>query len=374
MACRGCVGRVQAASGPRLAFGARSEGEDLLYMADDRAGEAATRWRPSRRWRALGTALVGVISVGAIVWVAPPGKVLDTIGHMNAAWILAAVALELGSCLSYVIVFRYFFPEPPRATGRRIAWIAMGAGAVLPGGNISSAAATGLLLRNRGVGTRQLVGRCAALLCLLTAFGFAVNGAAGMLLLAGVPDGPLDVSHAGIPVVVSVVVLSGAALVVFVSRRFGERAPRPVRGIAAGVEGAWAAARKPDWRLLGVAGFLCLDMAALWAACAATGHRLGFLAVLIAYCIGYLATLIPMPAGLGVLDSGLAGALVLYGLPPTVSVGAVLVYHAISIWVPSVGGLIAWLSTRRAGRIRRGPVTAPALAPLRLAEAAETDV
>ena len=49
---------------------------------------------------------------------------------------LAAVALELGSCLSYVIVFRHFFPEPPRADGRRVAWLAMGAGAVLPGGNI----------------------------------------------------------------------------------------------------------------------------------------------------------------------------------------------------------------------------------------------
>ncbi len=66
----------------------------------------------------------------------------------------------------------------------------MGAGAVLPGGNISSAAASGLLLRHRGLGTRRLLERCAALLCLLTAFGFAVNGAAGALLLAGVPDGP----------------------------------------------------------------------------------------------------------------------------------------------------------------------------------------
>jgi hypothetical protein len=80
---------------------------------------------------------------------------------------------------------------------------------------------------------------------------------------------------------------------------------------------------------------------------------LGFQAELIAYCIGYLATAVPMPAGLGVLDAGLAGALVLYGLPATASVGAVLVYHAISIWVPAVGGLIAWLSTRGSGPRRR---------------------
>jgi uncharacterized membrane protein YbhN (UPF0104 family) len=333
----------------------------------------ATRGTSSRWRRELGTAIAGAASIGVLVWVAAPGKVLDQVGDMNAAWVVAAVALELGSCLGYLIVFRYFFPEPPAATSRRVAWIAMGAGAVLPGGNISSAAATGVLMRHHGLGTRQLLGRCAALLCLLTALGFAVNGVAGLLLLAGVPDGPLDLSHAGIPVLVSVVVLSGAAIVVFASRRFGARTPKPVRGVAAGLEGAWAAVRQPSWRLFGAAAFVCLDMAALWAACAATGHRLGFLAVLIAYCIGYLATAIPVPAGLGVLDAGLAGALVLYGLPATASVGAVLVYHAISIWVPGLGGLIAYLSTKRPGALGRTESSPAQLRALRLAKAAEPD-
>ncbi len=334
----------------------------------------ANRGTPSRWRRELVTAIAGAVSIGALVWVAAPGKVLDQVADMNAAWVIGAVALEVGSCLGYLIVFRYFFPEPPAATSRRVAWISMGAGAVLPGGNISSAAATGVLMRHHGLGTRQLLGRCAALLCLLTALGFAVNGVAGALLLAGVPDGPVDLSHAGIPVLVSVVVLSGAAIVVLASRRFGGRTPKAVRGVAAGLEGAWAAVRKPSWRLIGAAGFVCLDIAALWAACAATGHRLGFLAVLIAYCIGYLATAIPVPAGLGVLDAGLAGALVLYGLPATASVGAVLVYHAISIWVPGSGGLIAYLSTRRPGALGRTESSPSQLRALRLAKAAEPDV
>src|SRR2546423_13549 len=79
-----------------------------------------------------------------------------------------------------------------------------------------------------------------------------------------------------------------------VTRRAGAGAPRPVRAIAAGLEGAWRSLGAPHWRLLGMAGFLCLDMAALWAACAATGHSIGFLALAIAYCIGYLTTLVPM--------------------------------------------------------------------------------
>jgi uncharacterized membrane protein YbhN (UPF0104 family) len=89
-----------------------------------------------------------------------------------------------------------------------------------------------------------------------------------------------------------------------------------------------------------------LDIAALWAACRATGHDLGVLALAVAYFIGYVATMIPMPAGLAVLDSGLAGALVLYGFSPAASVSAVLVYHAIAVWVPGLGGLVAWLPTR----------------------------
>jgi uncharacterized membrane protein YbhN (UPF0104 family) len=323
--------------------------------------------------RGLAVTCVAAGSLGLLLWVAPLDKVITQIAHMELRWVLAAIALEIGSCLSYVVVFRRFFPEPPRRVSHRVAWMAMGAGAILPGGNISSAAATGWLLRRHGVGTRRLIERCAALLCLLTAFGFAVNGLAGVLLLVGLPGGPHDLSHTVIPILVSVGVLGTAALVALAIRRIGEGAPRLIRGVAVGLEGAWREAGTPHWRLLGAAGFLCLDMGALWAACRATGHPIGVPALVIAYCIGYLTTTIPIPAGLGVLDSGLAAALVLYGLPPTASVGAVLVYHAISIWVPATGGLIAWLPTR--GR-RSGQRATVGLAPLvrarRLAEATES--
>jgi len=309
--------------------------------------------------RGLATGLLGLIAVALLLLVAPPAAAVRQIVSMNMLWIVGVLALELGSCFSYPVLFRRFFPEPPRAVSRRVAWMAMGAGAVLPGGNISSAAATGMLLRKHGVSSPPLLERCGALLCLLTAFGFCVNGLAAILLLAGVPDGPHDLSHTVFPILVSTVVLSSGFGAALIARRLGPRAPRVLRGVAAGLEGAWKTARTPSWRLLGGVGFMCLDQAALWAACAATGHHVGVLAVAVAYCIGYLATLIPMPAGLGVLDSGLAGSLVLYGMPPAAAVGAVLVYHAISIWVPAVGGLLAWLPERARARAQR-PVERPA--------------
>jgi uncharacterized membrane protein YbhN (UPF0104 family) len=279
--------------------------------------------------------------------VAPPSQVITAIADMNPVWLLAAVALELGSCLSYVVVFRRFFPEPPRPVSRQVAWLAMGAGAVLPGGNFSSAATTGWLLRHHGIGARSLIERCGALLCFLTLFGFLVNGIAGSLLLVGVGQGPHDLAHAGIPILVSLFVLGGAGAAMLAGRRLGARAPAFARSAAASLEGAWSAFRRAHWRMLGAVGFLCLDIAALWAACRATGHSIGILALAVAYFIGYLATMIPIPAGLGVLDSGLAGALVLYGFSPAASVGAVLVYHAIAVWIPGGGALSAWLPTRR---------------------------
>ncbi|HZE04530.1 MAG TPA: hypothetical protein VE127_04850, partial [Solirubrobacteraceae bacterium] len=171
---------------------------------EERHAQQSGRTRRRRGWRAVVTVGVGAISIALLLWVAPPAQVIAQIGHMDPVWVLAAVGLELASCLSYVIVFRRFFPEPPRAVSHRVAWIAMGAGAVLPGGNISSAAATGWLLRSHGVDTGRLVKRCAALLCLLTAFGFFVNGLAGALLLAGAPGGPHDLSHTVLPILVSV--------------------------------------------------------------------------------------------------------------------------------------------------------------------------
>jgi uncharacterized membrane protein YbhN (UPF0104 family) len=306
-----------------------------------------------------------VVSVGALMWVAPPAQVIRTIGHLKPLWLMAAVALELGSCLSYLVVFRRFFPEPPAPVSRQVAWVAMGAGAVLPGGNFSSAAATGWLLRRHGIGPRRLLERCGALLCFLTLFGFFINGLAGAFLLVGLGHGPHDLEHGAIPILVSLVVIGSATAVMLAGRRYAARAPRSVASVAGSLEGAWASVVKPHWRMLGAAGFLWLDMGALWATCEATGHRVGVLALAVAYFIGYLATMIPIPLGLGVLDSGLAGALVLYGFSPAASVTAVLAYHAIAVWIPGLGGLIAWLPVRRrsAEAVRdTSPEVAPATA------------
>jgi hypothetical protein len=68
---------------------------------------------------------------------------------------------------------------------------------------------------------------------------------------------------------------------------------------------------------------------------------------MLAYLIGYLGNVLPIPGGVGVLDGGLLGALILYGAHPAVAAAGVLVYHAVALWLPTLLGTAAFLRIRR---------------------------
>ena len=70
--------------------------------------------------------------------------------------------------------------------------------------------------------------------------------------------------------------------------------------------------RQPGWRLaVGALTYLFCDIAVLWLAIYALGYEVPVAPLVLAYLIGYLANAIPIPGGIGVLDGGLAGALLL---------------------------------------------------------------
>src|SRR6185437_596816 len=53
-----------------------------------------------------------------------------------------------------------------------------------------------------------------------------------------------------------------------------------------------------------------------------------------------------------------AGCLIAYGAPPTQAAAAVVVYHAIAFWIPSLGGLAGFGLLRRR-LVRSGESTQP---------------
>jgi uncharacterized protein (TIRG00374 family) len=66
------------------------------------------------------------------------------------------------------------------------------------------------------------------------------------------------------------------------------------------------------------------------------------------YLIGQLGGLLPLPGGVGGIDGGLIGTLIVYGAPAAQSAAAVLAYRLILFWLPLLAGAIAFATLRRA--------------------------
>jgi uncharacterized protein (TIRG00374 family) len=102
-----------------------------------------------------------------------------------------------------------------------------------------------------------------------------------------------------------------------------------------------------DWRIVGALGFLWFDIAVLWVCFRAIGHPPAIATVILAYQIGYLSNIIPVPGGIGILEGSFIGMFALYGVGATMTTSATIVYHAISLWVPATWGTISFLLLRR---------------------------
>jgi uncharacterized membrane protein YbhN (UPF0104 family) len=299
--------------------------------------------------RRLLTVVVLAICVGTAVVAVPDLRpVLREIEQINPVLVAAAVALELASCLSFVVIFRRFFGTIPAPVAREMAWSQMGSGALLPGGGVGSLAVGGWLLHLAGMPTRQILRRSSGLFFLTSAVNVIVLGAGGLVLLTGINGGPHDALRAGLPVAAAVTAIAVVLGLPKVMRRASAQRPAPawLEDIATGIPAAREALLRPNWRLLGALGYLLFDIAVLWTTLAAVGPAPPMAALAVAYLAGYLPNVLPIPGGIGILDAGLVGALGLYGLPLAHAAAAVLVYHAIAFWVPTLGGTLAY------GRLR----------------------
>jgi uncharacterized membrane protein YbhN (UPF0104 family) len=304
--------------------------------------------------RVATAALLSGVIVSLLLAVPSLQGVGTQIAHMQVKWVVAAVGLEFGSCVGFVVIFRLFFEDLPAGAARELAWVEQGSGALLPGGGVGALALGGWMLHQMGMSTRQIIQRSSALFFLTSAINVIALAGAGALLVAHITGGPHDLVRAGIPIfggLAATTVALGIAGLVRRSPRGGWRGW--LVALAAGVDGACHSLRRPSWRLLGALSYLACDIAALGATFAAAGRSLPVAPLVLGYLIGYLANLIPAPGGFGVLEGGLAGALIAYGAPATQAAAAVIVYHAISFWIPSLGGLAGYTLLR--GRLRNAP-------------------
>src|SRR5947209_3849367 len=317
-----------------------------LDRKQDGAGGADPTERPRFGRRITTAVLLAALVVSLLLAVPGLQPVVRELGELSPGWLAAAVALELASCLSFVVVFRLFFDRVSARDARPLAWTSMASGALLPGGGVGGLAIGGWLIHLSGAATSWIVRRSSALFFLTTAVNSAaVIGAA--LLLLGPYAGTDEFGRAVVPLAIAVPATLLVAALPWIVRRRGRAARRSwLGGIVEGIRDAELTVARPSWRLLGALGYLGFDIAVLWATFSAVGHVPSVPALVLGYTVGYLANALPIPGGVGVLDAGLTGALVLYGASPARAAAAVLVYHAVAFWIPALGGVLAYVRLR----------------------------
>ena len=98
--------------------------------------------------------------------------------------------------------------------------------------------------------------------------------------------------------------------------------------------------------LAGSFGYWAFDNAVLWATFHAFGLSPPLTVILMGYLIGQLGGLLPIPGGVGGIDGGLIGTLIVYGAPAAGTAAAVLAYRVILFWLPLIAGGFAFASLR----------------------------
>jgi uncharacterized membrane protein YbhN (UPF0104 family) len=115
-----------------------------------------------------------------------------------------------------------------------------------------------------------------------------------------------------------------------------------------GVREAGMILRRREWKVIaGSLGYWAFDNAVVWACFKAFGESPPITLVLMGYLIGQLGGLLPIPGGIGGIDGGLIGTMIVYGLPAAATAAAVLAYRVILFWLPLVLGGAAFAALRR---------------------------
>jgi uncharacterized membrane protein YbhN (UPF0104 family) len=303
---------------------------------------------PRRLRRSLATVAVLVAIVAAAIVLLPGVDDLrSNLGHADPAWIVLGVVLEVASALAYVVAFRRVFcARMTWPAGLKIGLAELGADAVLPVGGAGGLALGAWALRRGGMPGARIARRTVAFFLLTSAPSVGLLALLGVALAVGFAPGHVSLLLALVPAAAAVAAIAGTLLLGRLTARGSRFAA--LRATAGGVDDAVVLLRGRDPQLLaGLAGYLAFDILVLWAAFRALGPAPPITVIAIAYLIGQLGNLVPLPGGIGGVEGGLMGALVLSGAGAAAAAAAVLVYRAVQLWIPALLGGVAFVALQR---------------------------
>jgi len=322
---------------------AEAHAEDTLSLGGVSARKAALL---------VGTALLLVVS---LVLLAPTFADLsatwERLRDGSHGWLALAFLFAVLSFAGHVILFAGVAGRGGRGriglrAGLQINLAANAATRLFASAGAGGIALTAWAMRRTGMERRDVAARLVAFHVLLYGVYMAVLLLGGLGLYSGVLPGGGSFAITVVPALLggAVIALVGAAQ--WIAPGEG-RVRRLVGPVGRGVRDARGLLRSGNPALLGALMWWGFQVAVLWACFEAFGDAPSAAVLAVAFFVGMLANLLPLPGGVGGVDGGMVGALIAFGVEPELALLAVLGYRGFVFWLPIIPGALAYLTLRR---------------------------
>jgi len=321
--------------------------------------ELPSEFQPRTLSRRALQAIAALVVLFGVFLLAPGlGDVRNELTGADPGWLVIATFFEGLSFASYIVMFGPIFCT---GLGWRRSWQIGGSelamGSLVPASGIGGLALGAWVLHRGGMGSERIARRSVAFFLLKSGANFVAVAVLGAVMAVGLvgPDLPLWLT--ALPAALAALVIGG---VIAIPRLGPGRDPGPDasrtrrvayasrRAVIDGTAEAIQILRSGELRVIaGSIGYWIFDNAVLWATFHAFGLSPAISVVLMGYLIGQLGGLLPIPGGIGGIDLGLIGTLIVYGTPAAGTAAAVLAYRIILFWLPLILGGIAFALLRR---------------------------
>jgi uncharacterized membrane protein YbhN (UPF0104 family) len=333
--------------------------------------EEMPRMRLTRR-RLIALATFILSGVAFLYFVLPKltgvGTTLHHLENGDSWWIALAIIFEMCSFAGYVLLFRAVFVRGQSRIGAResyeITMAGLAATRLFAAAGAGGVALTAWALRRSGMTPRLVACRMVAFMALLYVIYMGSLIIDGIGLGSGLFAGGGSFAITIVPAIAAAVLFAVAGGIALLPgdleprlERFAARSSRSARFVASagtvpaltasGIRTAIRLVRERDPGLLGAPAWWGFDIAVLWAMFHAFGSPPPITVIWMAYFVGMLGNLLPLPGGLGGVEGGMIGAFAAFGVPLHVVVVSVLAYRAVSFWLPTLPGTVAYFQLRR---------------------------
>ncbi len=286
------------------------------------------------------------------------GEVRDRLAGASPGWLVLAIALEGLSFASYVVMFGPIF-----CTGLswKRSWEIGGSelamGSLVPASGAGGLALGAWVLHRGGMDGERIARRSVAFFLIKSGVNFLAVAVLGAALAVGLLGPELSLWLTAFPAAMAALAIAAVAAlprlgpgdpVASEASRLRRWLSATRRAVIDGTSEAGLILRSGNRRVLaGSVGYWAFDNAVLWATFHAFGVSPPLTVILMGYLIGQLGGLLPIPGGVGGIDGGLIGTLIVYGAPAAGTAAAVLGYRVILFWLPLIAGGVAFAALRR---------------------------